>query len=228
MSDVSSASCGIAVMAKASLPGRTKTRLVPPLTFEEAAALNTVFLKDVFANIAEASRAVADPRLCCLWPCRRGKVFRGSHGAKPRPHPGGVFELRRMLVRRRRRHAGRRLLLAPACSMPIRRTCRPRISCGSRASLPAGETGSSSGLPMTAAITYWASRGRISASSPKSTGARSACSPRRSTARRNSASRSITLPRWNDIDDAQSLRYFASARRRGEDLWRRAAVRGPA
>lgn len=48
--------CGIAVMAKASIPGRTKTRLVPPLTFEEAAALNTVFLKDAFANIAEASR----------------------------------------------------------------------------------------------------------------------------------------------------------------------------
>lgn len=51
------AACGIAVMAKASIPGRTKTRLVPPLTFEEAAALNTVFLKDAFANIAEASRS---------------------------------------------------------------------------------------------------------------------------------------------------------------------------
>jgi rSAM/selenodomain-associated transferase 1 len=49
--------CGIAVMAKASIPGRTKTRLVPPLTYEEAAAINTVFLKDAFANIGEASRA---------------------------------------------------------------------------------------------------------------------------------------------------------------------------
>ncbi len=49
-------SCGIAVMAKASLPGRTKTRLVPPLTFEEAAAFNTAFLKDVAANIAAAGR----------------------------------------------------------------------------------------------------------------------------------------------------------------------------
>ena len=54
-----SSPCGIAVMAKASTPGRTKTRLVPPLTFEEAAALNTVFLKDAFANIAEASRVTA-------------------------------------------------------------------------------------------------------------------------------------------------------------------------
>jgi rSAM/selenodomain-associated transferase 1 len=47
-------SCGIAVMAKASCPGRTKTRLVPPLTFEEAAAFNTAFLQDVAANIAVA------------------------------------------------------------------------------------------------------------------------------------------------------------------------------
>src|SRR5712664_3659527 len=49
-------SCGIAVMAKASIPGRTKTRLVPPLTFEEAAAFNTAFLRDVAANIAAAGR----------------------------------------------------------------------------------------------------------------------------------------------------------------------------
>jgi rSAM/selenodomain-associated transferase 1 len=48
------ASCGIAVMAKASRPGRTKTRLVPPLSFEEAAAFNTAFLQDVAANIAAA------------------------------------------------------------------------------------------------------------------------------------------------------------------------------
>src|SRR5205085_3825179 len=50
------ASCGIAVMAKASLPGKTKTRLVPPLTFEEAAAFNTAFLQDVAANVAAAGR----------------------------------------------------------------------------------------------------------------------------------------------------------------------------
>ncbi len=47
-------SCGIAVMAKASAAGRTKTRLVPPLTAEEAAAFNTAFLQDVSANILAA------------------------------------------------------------------------------------------------------------------------------------------------------------------------------
>src|SRR5580704_8291335 len=48
--------CGIAVMAKASLEGRTKTRLVPPLTYKEAAAFNTAFLQDMAADILAASR----------------------------------------------------------------------------------------------------------------------------------------------------------------------------
>jgi rSAM/selenodomain-associated transferase 1 len=43
--------CAIAVMAKASIPGKTKTRLVPPLTEDEAAILNTVFLRDAADNI---------------------------------------------------------------------------------------------------------------------------------------------------------------------------------
>ena len=44
-------SCGIAIMAKASAPGRTKTRLVPPLSLEQAAAINTAFLQDMAANL---------------------------------------------------------------------------------------------------------------------------------------------------------------------------------
>jgi uncharacterized protein len=47
-------SCGIAFMAKASAPGRAKTRLVPPLTFDQAADLNTAFLQDVAANLGAA------------------------------------------------------------------------------------------------------------------------------------------------------------------------------
>src|ERR1700743_3098431 len=57
-----SASCGISVMAKSSVPGLTKTRLAPPLTFDEAAAFNTAFLKDVAANIAAAG---ADAPVAC-------------------------------------------------------------------------------------------------------------------------------------------------------------------
>lgn len=51
--------CGIAVMAKASTPGLTKTRLVPPLTHNEAAALNTAFLRDVTGNMLLAARRAA-------------------------------------------------------------------------------------------------------------------------------------------------------------------------
>src|SRR5271170_4122411 len=53
---IAAASCGIAFMAKASAPGRAKTRLVPPLTFDEAAALNTAFLQDVADNVLLAAR----------------------------------------------------------------------------------------------------------------------------------------------------------------------------
>ncbi|HEX9534617.1 MAG TPA: TIGR04282 family arsenosugar biosynthesis glycosyltransferase [Stellaceae bacterium] len=42
-------------MAKASVAGTVKTRLVPPLTCEEAAELNTCCLADVAANIAAAA-----------------------------------------------------------------------------------------------------------------------------------------------------------------------------
>jgi len=48
--------CAIAVMAKASIPGKTKTRLSPPLTFDEAAGLNTAFLQDAADNLLAAAQ----------------------------------------------------------------------------------------------------------------------------------------------------------------------------
>jgi uncharacterized protein len=44
----------LAVMTKAPHPGRVKTRLVPPLTPEEAAELNKCFLRDTVAAISSA------------------------------------------------------------------------------------------------------------------------------------------------------------------------------
>jgi glycosyltransferase A (GT-A) superfamily protein (DUF2064 family) len=46
--------CAIAVMAKASIPGRTKTRLTPPLSSGQAADLNTAFLRDVADDLVAA------------------------------------------------------------------------------------------------------------------------------------------------------------------------------
>ena len=51
--------CAIAVMAKASAPGRTKTRLCPPLEPVEAAAFNTAFIADIVANILAAGPTLA-------------------------------------------------------------------------------------------------------------------------------------------------------------------------
>lgn len=48
--------CAIAVMAKAPVAGRSKTRLCPPLAPDESAAFSAAFLRDTTGNIAEASR----------------------------------------------------------------------------------------------------------------------------------------------------------------------------
>jgi len=55
--------CALAVMTKAPRAGQVKTRLVPPLSPDEAAELNRSFLRDTAAEIARAgadlARAVA-------------------------------------------------------------------------------------------------------------------------------------------------------------------------
>jgi uncharacterized protein len=48
--------CALAVMTKAPRAGKVKTRLVPPLTQEEAAALNICFLRDITSSIEHATQ----------------------------------------------------------------------------------------------------------------------------------------------------------------------------
>src|SRR5438094_1924170 len=49
--------CALAVMTKAPQAGQVKTRLVPPLTPEQAAELNKCFLRDTAAAISNAAGA---------------------------------------------------------------------------------------------------------------------------------------------------------------------------
>jgi uncharacterized protein len=49
--------CGLAVMAKAPRPGKVKTRLSPPLTPDQASALNICFIQDTAENIREVAEA---------------------------------------------------------------------------------------------------------------------------------------------------------------------------
>jgi uncharacterized protein len=46
--------CALAIMTKAPRAGQVKTRLVPPLTSEEAAEVNAAFLRDLSRSIARA------------------------------------------------------------------------------------------------------------------------------------------------------------------------------
>jgi len=70
-------SCAIAVMAKASIPGRAKTRLVPPLAAEEAAALNTSFLRDVADNLIGVSVHANISGYMAFAPAGSAGFFRG-------------------------------------------------------------------------------------------------------------------------------------------------------
>jgi uncharacterized protein len=71
------ARCGIAIMAKASAPGQTKTRLVPPLSFDEAAALNTAFVQDIADNVLLAGRHSAIAGYVAFAPRGSEDFFRG-------------------------------------------------------------------------------------------------------------------------------------------------------
>ena len=68
--------CGIAVMAKASLPGRAKTRLSPPLTLEEATACNTAFLRDIGDNLLAAAKLAPISGAMAYGPPGQGHFFK--------------------------------------------------------------------------------------------------------------------------------------------------------
>ena len=64
-------------MAKAPRPGKVKTRLAPPLTLEQSAALNTCFLRDTTANIAEAAIEGGAAGVLCYTPVGDEVAFDG-------------------------------------------------------------------------------------------------------------------------------------------------------
>lgn len=69
--------CALAVMAKAPRPGKVKTRLQPPLTAEEAAALNVCFLRDTTENIAAIAVGGAAQGLISYTPVGDEAAFDG-------------------------------------------------------------------------------------------------------------------------------------------------------
>ena len=51
--------CALGIMTKAPQPGKVKTRLTPPLSPEEAAQLNSCFLRDLAHSISAACKHAA-------------------------------------------------------------------------------------------------------------------------------------------------------------------------
>ena len=68
--------CAFAVMAKAPRSGAVKTRLVPPLSGDEAAILSTCFLKDITENFARVAEQVPARGYVAYSPPGTEAVFR--------------------------------------------------------------------------------------------------------------------------------------------------------
>ena len=69
--------CALAIMAKAPRPGKVKTRLSPPLTPHQAAAINTCFLRDTTMNIAGLTEETACAGVISYTPVGDEHLFDG-------------------------------------------------------------------------------------------------------------------------------------------------------
>ncbi len=69
--------CALAVMAKAPLPGRVKTRLCPPLTPEECAEINACFLRDTVENLRLATLEAPAQLVISYTPAGEERAFAG-------------------------------------------------------------------------------------------------------------------------------------------------------
>ena len=69
--------CALAVMAKAPRPGKVKTRLSPPLTPDQASALNICFIRDTTENIQQVTEASNSAGLVAYTPVGDESSFEG-------------------------------------------------------------------------------------------------------------------------------------------------------
>jgi uncharacterized protein len=69
--------CALVVMAKAPRPGKVKTRLSPPLTPDQASALNICFIRDTTENIQQVTEASNSAGLVAYTPVGDETAFDG-------------------------------------------------------------------------------------------------------------------------------------------------------
>lgn len=92
--------CALGIMTKVPEPGKVKTRLTPPLTSTEAAALNTCFLRDLSSSIVAATELASARGVAVYTPVGREEAYEEIL-------PAGFF-----LVPQRGAEFGERLKLA--------------------------------------------------------------------------------------------------------------------
>ncbi len=82
MTSISRATKSVALVIMAKIPqaGRCKTRLVPPLTHEQAAALSERFLADTAANVVGVARATGASAIAAYTPPAPGERLRQLFG----------------------------------------------------------------------------------------------------------------------------------------------------
>ncbi len=85
--------CALTVMAKAPVPGQVKTRLSPPCTPEQAAALNIAFLKDTMNTLACAASGRRAVPVVSYTPFGQEAAFEGvlPQGSLLLPQQDGTF-----------------------------------------------------------------------------------------------------------------------------------------
>jgi uncharacterized protein len=92
--------CALAVMTKAPRAGTVKTRLIPPLTPEEAADLNVCFLRDITGSITQATQAANAIGVAVYTPRGAENSYRGilPHNFFLVPQRGDAFGERLLLA----------------------------------------------------------------------------------------------------------------------------------
>ena len=221
--DGSAATCGIAVMAKASAPGRTKTRLVPPLSYRRSRGAQ---YRLPAGRRRQSACAPANMPASPAMPPSRPTGSRGFFS----PHSAAGDRLDRRLAAGFRRlprftpsskfsPAG---MARPWCSIPTARRCRPRCWSKPRKCWRGRASAPCSALRATAAIICSDLNPRIAACSTTSPGAPSASPRRRSTRAREIELDVHMLPVWYDVDDIEGLRRLSG------EVSRRARAREPA
>jgi len=112
--------CALVVFAKAPIPGTVKTRLVPPLTLDQAAKLHAALIQDTLAHVSSASMSLY---LACAPTVRHSPLaaYARRYGARAIPQGSGDLGERMYRVSRRllARHAAVIVLGTDSPTLPL-------------------------------------------------------------------------------------------------------------